>query len=46
MLDELSKVVPNNAYFSNLRYRAGLLEIQGNAESASALIPCWSAPLI
>jgi Tfp pilus assembly protein PilN len=39
VLDELSKVVPNNAYFSNLRYRAGLLEIQGNAESASALIP-------
>ncbi|HEX9453100.1 MAG TPA: PilN domain-containing protein [Candidatus Binatia bacterium] len=39
VLDELSKVVPNNAYFSNLRYRAGVLEAQGNAESASALIP-------
>ena len=39
VLDELSKVVPNNAYFSNLRYRAGSLEIQGNAENASALIP-------
>ncbi|MGH7815792.1 MAG: PilN domain-containing protein, partial [Candidatus Binatia bacterium] len=39
ILDELSKLVPNNAYFSNLRYRAGLLEIQGSAENASALIP-------
>ncbi len=39
VLDELSKVVPNSAYFSNLRYRAGSLEIQGNAENASALIP-------
>jgi Tfp pilus assembly protein PilN len=39
ILDELSKVVPNNVYFSNLRYRAGVLEIQGNAENASALIP-------
>jgi len=39
VLDELSKVVPNTAYFSNLRYRAGSLEVQGNAENASALIP-------
>ncbi len=39
ILDELSKIVPNNAYFSNLRYRAGLLEIQGSAENASTLIP-------
>ena len=39
ILDELSKVVPSNAYFSNLRYRAGVLEVQGNAENASALIP-------
>jgi Tfp pilus assembly protein PilN len=39
LLDELSKVVPNNVYFSNLRYRAGVLEVQGNAENASALIP-------
>lgn len=39
VLDELSKSVPTNAYFSNLRYRAGLLEVQGNAENASALIP-------
>jgi general secretion pathway protein L len=39
VLDELSKVVPNNVYLSNLRYRAGVLEVQGNAENASALIP-------
>ena len=39
VLDELSKVVPNNAYLSNLRYRDGLIEIQGSAENASALIP-------
>lgn len=39
ILDELSKVVPNNAHFSNLRYRSGVLEVQGNAENASALIP-------
>ena len=39
ILDELSKVVPNNAHLSNLRYRAGVLEVQGNAENASALIP-------
>lgn len=37
--DELSRVLPNNAYLSNLRYRAGVLEIQGSAENASALIP-------
>lgn len=39
VLDDLSKIVPNNAYLSNLRYRAGVLEVQGNAENASALIP-------
>jgi len=39
ILDELSKIVPSNAYFSNLRYRAGVLEIQGSAENASTLIP-------
>jgi general secretion pathway protein L len=39
VIDELSKTVPNNAYLSNLRYRGGILEVQGNAESASALIP-------
>ena len=39
VLDELSKIVPNTVYFSNLRYRAGSLEVQGNAENASTLIP-------
>jgi Tfp pilus assembly protein PilN len=39
VLDELSKVVPNNTYFSNLRYRAGAIEVQGSAENASTLIP-------
>ena len=39
VVDELSKTVPNSAYLSNLRYRSGVLEVQGNAESASALIP-------
>jgi general secretion pathway protein L len=39
VLDELSKIVPNNAYFSNLRYRNGALEVQGSAENASGLIP-------
>jgi Tfp pilus assembly protein PilN len=39
VLDELSKIVPSNAYLSNLRYHAGVLEVQGNAENASALIP-------
>jgi Tfp pilus assembly protein PilN len=39
VLDELSKTVPNGAYLSNLRYRGGVLEIQGSAENASALIP-------
>ena len=39
ILDELSRLVPNNAYFSNLRYRTGVLEIQGSAEHASTLIP-------
>jgi Tfp pilus assembly protein PilN len=40
VLDELSKIVPTNAYLSNLRYKApGTLEMQGSAENASALIP-------
>ncbi len=39
ILDDLSKNVPSNAYFSNLRYRNGVLEAQGSAENASALIP-------
>jgi general secretion pathway protein L len=39
VIDELSKVVPNSAHLSNLRFRSGVLEVQGNAENASALIP-------
>jgi len=39
VMDELSRTVPTHAYLSNLRYRTGVLEIQGNAENASALIP-------
>jgi Tfp pilus assembly protein PilN len=39
VMDELSKTVPTNAYLSNLRYRGGLVEIQGSAENASGLIP-------
>jgi Tfp pilus assembly protein PilN len=39
VLDELTKIVPSNAYFSNLRYHAGVLEVQGSAENASTLIP-------
>jgi general secretion pathway protein L len=38
-LDELTKVIPANAYLSNLRYRAGSVEVQGSAENASGLIP-------
>jgi general secretion pathway protein L len=39
VLDELTKIVPANAYLSNFRYRDRSLEVQGNAENASALIP-------
>jgi general secretion pathway protein L len=39
VLDELTRIVPTNAYLSNLRYHDRVLELQGNAESASALIP-------
>jgi len=39
VMDELSRIVPGSAYLSNLRYRAGVLEMQGSAENASALIP-------
>jgi len=39
ILDELSKAIPTNAYLSNFRYRNGVVEIQGSAENASALIP-------
>jgi general secretion pathway protein L len=39
VLDELTKLVPTNAYLSNFRFRDQVLEVQGNAENASALIP-------
>ncbi len=39
VLDELSRIVPTNVYLSNLRLRGNVLEAQGNAENASALIP-------
>ncbi|HWO41862.1 MAG TPA: PilN domain-containing protein [Candidatus Eisenbacteria bacterium] len=39
VLDELTKTVPSNAYLSNLRFRGGVVEIQGSAENASGLIP-------
>lgn len=39
VLDELSRIVPNNAYLSNLRYRESTVELQGSAESASNLVP-------
>jgi general secretion pathway protein L len=39
VLDELTKTVPGGAYLSNLRYRAGSVEVQGSAENASGLIP-------
>ena len=39
VMDELSKMVPTNTYLLNLRYKGGVLELQGNAENASALIP-------
>ncbi len=39
ILDELSRIVPTSAYLSNLRYHDRVVELQGNAENASALIP-------
>ncbi len=39
VLDELTRIVPTNAYLSNLRYHDRVVELQGNAENASALIP-------
>ncbi len=39
VLDELSNVVPNSAYLSTLRYQNGAVELQGNAEKASDLVP-------
>lgn len=38
-LDELSRIVPNSAYLSNLRFRDGAVELQGSAENASNLVP-------
>lgn len=39
VMDELSRIVPNNAYLANLRYREGSVELQGSAENASNLVP-------
>lgn len=39
ILDELSRLVPVNAYLSMLRYQAESVELQGSAENASNLIP-------
>jgi Tfp pilus assembly protein PilN len=39
ILDELSRIVPDSAYVSNLRYREGTVEMQGSADNASNLIP-------
>lgn len=39
ILDELSRIVPNSAYVSNLRYRENTVELQGSADNASSLIP-------
>jgi Tfp pilus assembly protein PilN len=39
ILDELSRIVPDSAYVSNLRYRENTVEMQGSAENASSLIP-------
>lgn len=39
ILDELSRIIPDSAYLSNLRYREGAVELQGSAENASNLVP-------
>ncbi|HEY2986595.1 MAG TPA: PilN domain-containing protein [Candidatus Binatia bacterium] len=39
ILDELSRIVPTNAYVSNLRFREATLELQGSADNASNLVP-------
>jgi Tfp pilus assembly protein PilN len=46
VLDELTRIVPTNAYLSNLRYHDRVLELQGNAENASALIPVLERSLV
>jgi Tfp pilus assembly protein PilN len=38
-LDELSRIVPDTAYLSNFRYRDRSIELQGNAENTSSLVP-------
>lgn len=39
VLDELSRIVPSNAYLSYLRFRDRTVEIQGSAENTSNLVP-------
>jgi Tfp pilus assembly protein PilN len=39
VLNELTEVVPNEAYLSNLRYREGAIDLKGTAENASTLVP-------
>lgn len=39
VLDELSRIVPSQAYLLNLRYREGTVELQGSADTASNLVP-------
>ncbi|MFQ5850847.1 MAG: PilN domain-containing protein [Candidatus Binatia bacterium] len=39
LLNELSRIVPNSAYLSHLRYRDGTIELRGSAENASNLVP-------
>lgn len=46
VLDELSNIVPNSAYLSSLHYREGTIELQGNAENASNLVPVLERSLL
>lgn len=39
ILEELSRLIPANAYLTGLRYRLDSVELQGSAESTSNLIP-------
>jgi Tfp pilus assembly protein PilN len=40
VLDELSRVLPNGAFLNNVRYREGVVELQGTtSDSASNLVP-------
>lgn len=46
ILGELSRIVPNSAYFSTLRYRQETIEVRGSAENPSNLVPILeSSPL-